>query len=162
MGRNNNDFHEATGLQIPDVDLDAFEDWSNARRKMSAEERDAQDTQDYADSSKRYIGHMDKVADKFKKAGTYEQIKDFHEEHVNLASVPWPKPEALSMYETRGILRPFDKRLGAPLHKSDFQHVSLSHATCPFCDYVENGYEDKFGSPDAEAILSLNRIDPPK
>ena len=161
MGRNNNDFHEATGLQIPAVDLDAFEAWSDARRKMSPEERDTQDIQDYANSSKRYIGHMDKVADNFKKAGTYGQIKDFHEEHVKLASVSWPKPEALAMHETRGILRHFDKHLGAPLVKDDFKHVSLNHATCPFCDYVENGYKDMYDTPEALSAM-FNSIKPPK
>jgi hypothetical protein len=161
VGRNNNDFYESTGMPHRDVDLDSFMARSAARAKMTPEERENQEIQEYSESSKTYLGHLNNLADKFKKSGTYGQIKDFHDEHIKLASVPWPKPEALNLSETRGILRPFNKRLGASLNKSDFKYVSLNHNSCPFCDYVENGYNDIYETSEAKETMS-KRIDPPK
>ena len=161
MGRNNDDFLKSTGMQTPEVDLDAFYARNKARAKMSSEERDAQDKKEYAASSADYLKGLDSVADKFKKSGNYGQVKDFHDEHIKLASKPWPSPEALNFSDNRGILRRFNKRLGAPIGKSSFQDVSLDHRTCPFCDYVENGYKDMFDKPEVLSLM-FNSIKPPK
>ena len=157
MGRNNEEFELGKWSEADQKILD-----SSIAQIMSKEYKPKREGR--VENLSNHLSELRKVADVFKKNGTYTpEIKALHAEHVSRSSVPIEAPNGLDSIDYSGILRGNDRH-GFPVTTGyegndgiSKTPVKLDHSACPFCDHSELKSADFKRQPDIQKVIGQSK-----